>query len=64
MAGGRNANAFHQALAQGNPFRRWKVAERYASGKHIDASRVDEHLDATEQILSFYQQAQIDWILP
>jgi hypothetical protein len=64
ISSGRSGNAFQHVMAQGNPFHRWDVAERYADGSHIDANRADQHLTATRQVLSIYQQAQIDGVLP
>ncbi|MGW5642777.1 hypothetical protein ACWEV3_29625 [Saccharopolyspora sp. NPDC003752] len=64
VSNGRSGSAFHHVMARGNPFQRWDVAERYADGAHIDAARADQHLAAAHQVLSIYQQAQIDGVLP
>lgn len=54
VQGRRTGNLLHHHLPQSNPFKSWRVANRYADDVHFDQTTVASHRTAARRVRNFY----------
>ena len=60
---GRNGIQYLNLLPPSNPFTRWSITDRYASGHHFTSTGVNRHRMAACKVIRMVQQVKRDGIL-